>query len=87
MALEGITIDDLSAPDGAESVFQCLDARFPDLEAHDKIGGSLDEVFRLRVEIGERTLLTQGSPRGNRAARPGGTSWTREKSNRVGSCW
>ena len=37
MALEGITVDDLAAPDGAERVFQYLDARFPDLEAHDKV--------------------------------------------------
>ena len=28
--VEGITIDDLAAPDGVERVFQCLDARFPD---------------------------------------------------------
>ena len=36
MALEGLALDELSAPDGAERVFQCLDARFPDLEAHER---------------------------------------------------
>ena len=42
MGLDGITIDELSAPDWADRVFQCLDACFPDLEAHGKIGESLD---------------------------------------------
>ena len=47
MAWEGITIDLLVVSDAAERAFQCLDARFPDFEAHDKIGESLDEVFLL----------------------------------------
>ena len=63
MASEGITIDELSAPEGAECVFQCLDACFPNLEAHDTIGESPLEVFRLRVEKGVRTASYTGRGR------------------------
>ena len=40
---------------GADRLFSCLDERFPDLETHDKICESLDDVFRLEVDKGERT--------------------------------
>ena len=40
--------------------FSCLDERFPDLETHDKIGESLDNVFCLRVDKGERTAAYTG---------------------------
>ena len=41
------TIDDLAVFDGVER-----DARVSDLEAHDKFGDSLDEVFRLLTQVG-----------------------------------
>ena len=34
--------------------------RFPDLETHDKVGESLDDVFRLKVDKGERTAAYTG---------------------------
>ena len=55
LALDGIRIEDLYVSNGADRVFACLDERFPDLDTHDKIGESLDNVFRLRVDKGERT--------------------------------
>ena len=45
---------------GADRLFSCLDDRFPDLETHDKIGESLDDVFRLKVDKGERTAAYTG---------------------------
>ena len=45
---------------GADRLFSCLDERFPDLETHDKIGESLDDVFRLKVDKGERTAAYTG---------------------------
>ena len=72
------------------------------LEAHDKIGESPYKVFRLRVEKGERTAaytrlgreLFEKAVLGQRPVRLGtwipdveeSTSWTKEKSNLVGSC-
>ena len=55
LALEVIHIEDLYVANGAGRVFSCLDERVPNLETHDKIGESLDDVFRLRVDKGERT--------------------------------
>ena len=55
---------------GADRLFSCLDERFPDLETHDKIGESLDDVFRLRVDKGERTAAYTGRCR-ELAAREG----------------
>ena len=55
LALEGIHIEELCVVDGADRLFSYPDERFPDLETHDKIGKSLDNVFRLRVDKGERT--------------------------------
>ena len=53
--------------------FSCLDERFSDLETHDKIGESLDEVFRLEVDKGERTAAYRGRCRElfEKAAREG----------------
>ena len=55
MALEGLALDELSAPDGAERVFQCLDARFPDLEAHERTAAYTSrscEVFKKAAREG-----------------------------------
>ena len=54
-------------------LFSCLDERFLDLETHDKIGESLDNVFRLRVHKGERTAAYTGRCRElfEKAAREG----------------
>ena len=55
MALEDLNIEELCVVNGANRLFSCLDERFPDLETHYKIGESLDDVFRLKVDKGERT--------------------------------
>ena len=57
---------------GADRLFSCLDERFPDL-THDKIGESLDDVFRLKVDKGERTAAYTGRCRElfEKAAREG----------------
>ena len=60
LALEGLNIEELCVVNGADRLFSCLDERFPDLETHDKIGESLDNVFRLRVDKGERTAAYTG---------------------------
>ena len=44
----------------ADRLFSCLDERFRDLETHDKIGESLDNVVRFRVDKGERTAAYAG---------------------------
>ena len=58
---------------GADRLFSCFDGIFPDLETHDKIGESLDNVFRLRVDKGERTAAYTGRCRElfEKAAREG----------------
>ena len=61
LALEGLHIEELCVVNGADRLFSCLDERFPDLETHDKIVVSLDNVFRLRVDKGERTAGIHGS--------------------------
>ena len=73
LAFEGIRIEDLCVANGADRVFSCLDERFPDLETHDKIGESLDNVFCLRVDKGERTAAYTGRCRElfEKAAREG----------------
>ena len=60
LALEGLNIEELCLVNGADRLFSCLDDRFPDLETHDKIGESLDDVFRLKVDKGERTAAYTG---------------------------
>ena len=50
LALAGLIIEELCVVNGADRLFSCLDERFPDLETHDKIGESLDNVFCLKVE-------------------------------------
>ena len=59
--------------DGADRLFSCLDERFPDLDAHDKIGESLHNVVRLSVDKGECTAAYTGSCRElfEKAAREG----------------
>ena len=57
---KGLHIEELCVLNGAGRLFSCLDERFPDLETHDKIGESLDDVFRLRVDKGERTAAYTG---------------------------
>ena len=70
---EGIRIEDHCVANGADLVFSCLDERFPDLETHDKMEESLDNVFRLRVDKGERTAAYTGRCRElfEKAAREG----------------
>ena len=63
LALEGLNIEELCVVNGADRLFSCLDERFLDLETHDKIGESLDDVFRLKVDKGERTAAYTGSCR------------------------
>ena len=60
LALEGLNIEELSVVNGADRLFSCLDKRFPDLETHEKIGESLDDVFRLKGGKGERTAAYTG---------------------------
>ena len=60
LALEGLDIEELCVVNGADRLFSCLDERFSDLETHDKIGESLDNVFRLKVDKGERTAAYTG---------------------------
>ena len=73
LALEGLNIEELCVVNGADRLFSCLDERFPDLETHDKIGESLDDVFRLRVDKGELTAAYTGRCRElfEKAAREG----------------
>ena len=72
LALEGIHIEECVV-NGADRLFSCLDERFPDLETHDKIGESPDNVFLLRVDKGERTAAYTGRCRElfEKAAREG----------------
>ena len=44
--LRVLNIEEVCVVNGADRLFSCLDERFPDLETHDKIGESLDDVFR-----------------------------------------
>ena len=73
MALEGLNIEEVCVVNGADRLFSCLDERFPDLETHDKIGESLDDVFRSKVDKGERTAAYTGRCRElfEKAAREG----------------
>ena len=73
LAFEGLNIEELCVVNGADRLFSCLDERFPDLETHDKIGESLDDVFRLKVDKGERTAAFTGRCRElfEKAAREG----------------
>ena len=73
LALEGLNIEELCVVNGADRLFSCLDERFPDLQTHDKIGESLDDVFRLKVDKVERTAVYTGRCRElfQRAAREG----------------
>ena len=73
LALEGLNIEELCVVNGADRLFSCLDERFPDLETHDKIGESLDDVFRLKIDKGERTAAYTGRCRElfEKAAREG----------------
>ena len=60
LALEGLHIEELCVVNGADRLFSCLDERFPDHETHDKIGESLDNVYRLkikRVNVRRRTQV------------------------------
>ena len=68
-----MNIEELCVVNGADRLFTCLDERFPDLETHDKIGESLDDVFRLKVDKGERTAAYTGRCREifEKAAREG----------------
>ena len=49
LALEGNRIEDLAVVSGADGVIQCPDSQFPDIEEHDRIGETLDDVFRERT--------------------------------------
>ena len=60
LALEALNIEELCVVNGADRLFSCLDERFPDLETHDKVGESLDDVFRLKVGKGERSAACTG---------------------------
>ena len=73
LALEGIHIEEPCVGNRADRLFSCLDERSPDLETHDKIGESLDNVFRLRLDKGERTAAYTGRCRElfEKAAREG----------------
>ena len=73
LPLEGLNIEELCVVNGADRLFSCLDERFPDLETHVKIGESLDDVFRLKVDKGERTAAYTGRCREpfEKAAREG----------------
>ena len=73
LALEGLNIEELCVVNGADRLFSCLDERFLDLETHDKTGESLDDVFRLKVDKGERTAAYTGRCRElfEKAAREG----------------
>ena len=73
LALEGLNIEELCVVNGADRLFSCLDDRSPDLETHDKTGESLDDVFRLKVDKGERTAAYTGRCRElfEKAAREG----------------
>ena len=73
LALEGLSIEGALCRERCRSTLSCLDERFPDLETHDKIGESLDNIFRLKVDKGERTAAYTGRCRElfERAAREG----------------
>ena len=71
--LRVLNIEELCVVNGADRLFSCLGGRFPDLETPDKIGESLDDVFRLKVDKGERTAAYTGRCRElfEKAAREG----------------
>ena len=73
LALEGLNIEELCVVNGADRLFSCLDEGFPDLETHDKIGESLDDVVSLKVDKVERTVAYTGRCRElfDKAAREG----------------
>ena len=58
--LEVLDIEELCVVNGADRLFSCLYEPFPDLERHDRIGESLDDVFRLKDDKGERTAAYTG---------------------------
>ena len=73
LALEGLHVEELCVVNGADRLSSCLDERFPEIETHDQIGESLDNVFRLRVDKGERAAAYTGRCRElfEKAAREG----------------
>jgi hypothetical protein len=62
-AVEHLEVNDLEREDGEESIFVALDERFPDREASDRIGDSLESVFGLVIEKGETTQAYTGRAR------------------------
>eukprot|EP00959_Pyramimonas_sp_CCMP1952_P157666 3296870-Pyramimonas_sp.AAC.1 len=48
-AMEIIDMDDLETEGGEQVLFDTLDARFPDVAAHDRLGEALQEVFSLKL--------------------------------------
>jgi len=56
-------MDDLEQAGGEQGIYSILDGRFPEDEAHDKVGEVLDRVFDLKVQKGENTASFTGRAR------------------------
>jgi hypothetical protein len=53
-SVDGIDFDNLEETGGEHLLYDLLDERFPEQEAHDKIGAALDSVFALHIDKGEK---------------------------------
>ena len=53
-SVDGIDFDRMEETGGEHLLYDLLDERFPEQEAHDKIGAALDSVFGLHIDKGER---------------------------------
>ena len=60
LALEGLNIEELSVVNGADRLFSCLDERFGTLRHTTRLANQWDDVFRLKVDKGERTAAYTG---------------------------
>ena len=62
-AFDEVNMDDLEQAGGEQGIYSVLDGRFPEDEAHDKVGEVLDRVFDLKVQKGENTASFTGRAR------------------------
>ena len=52
-AVEHMTLEEMSAENGADIIWKLLASRFPEKEAHDQMGEALGEAFGLSAKEGE----------------------------------
>ena len=62
-AFDAVAMDDIEVSGGQQVIFDTLDGHFPEEASHDRIGEVLDNVFDLKVELGEATAVFTGKVR------------------------